>query len=133
MVRVVIADDHKLVRRSVRALLDNAADIAVVGEAENGREAVELVRELGPDLVIMDVAMPEMDGISATSQIRSEKLTSKVLILSMYANQSLVQQALENGADGYLLKRTVSDELLPAVYRALQGEIYLSRDLTPPN
>jgi DNA-binding NarL/FixJ family response regulator len=130
MIRIVIADDHALVRRSIRALLGQSEDIEIVGEAGNGKEAVELVRELKPDVVIMDVSMPELDGISAASRIRAEHPAGKVIILSMYANQSLVQQALRNGVIGYLLKRTVSEDLLPAVHHALQGEIFLSRGLT---
>lgn len=130
MIRVLVVDNHILIRRSIRALLDNAADIEVVGEARDGNEAVDLVKELRPDLVIMDVAMPKMDGIAATAHIRSERSSSEVIILSMYDDQSLVQQARRNGAKGYLLKRTVSDELLPAIYQVIQGREFLSSALT---
>ena len=130
MIRVVIADDHALVRRSLHALLDKESDITVVGEAQNGKEAVKLVRKLEPDLVILDVAMPEMDGITAAAIIHSELSASKIIILSMYSNRLLVRQALKNGANGYLLKRTVGDELLPAVHQILQGEVFLGREIS---
>ena len=103
MITVVVADDHYLVRQGVRALLDNAAGIQVVGEAENGEQAVQLVQELQPDVVVMDISMPEMDGIRATERIRSLQNHTRVVILSMYANIDLVEQALKKGATGYLL------------------------------
>jgi DNA-binding NarL/FixJ family response regulator len=129
MIRVIIADDHTLVRRSIHALLDRAVDIEVVGEAQDGIEVLELTRELKPDLVIMDVSMPKLNGIAATAQIQKQELSSKVVILSMHANQTLVQKALQSGAQGYLLKRTVSDELLLAIHQVFKGEVFLSRSL----
>jgi two-component system response regulator NreC len=129
MIRVLVADDHSLVRRGVRALLDKEAEIEVIGEADNGREAVDLTEQLQPDLVIMDISMPDLDGILATRQIKDLADAPQVLILSMYANRNLVQQALRVGADGYLLKRTVSDELLQAIQRIRHGDVFLSRSL----
>ena len=129
MIRVLVADDHMRVRQSITALLGNVPEIEVVGEAKDGHEAVELTKELEPDLVIMDVAMPKMDGITATGRIHLDHLASKVIVLSMYANRNLVQQALRSGAKGYLLKRTVSEDLLPAVYQVLRGEVFLSSPL----
>ena len=134
MIRVLVADDHSLVRRSVRALLKKAPDIEVVGEARDGHEAVDLVKALKPDLVIMDISMPKMDGIAATARIQIDRQGSEVIILSMHSNPNLVQQALSSGAKGYLLKRTVSAELLPAVRQVLQGEVFLSHSLpSSPN
>lgn len=130
MIRVLIADDHTLVRRSIHALLDDAVNIEVVGEAQDGFEALELTRELKPDLVIMDVSMPRLNGIAATARIQEEVSPSKVVIISMYANRTLVQKALRSGAQGYLLKHDVSDELLPAIHHVLQGEVFLSQSLT---
>jgi DNA-binding NarL/FixJ family response regulator len=107
MIRVIIADDHTLVRKSIHALLDHALDIEVVGEAQDGIEVLELTRELKPDLVIMDVSMPKLNGIAATAQIQEQDLSSKVVILSMHANQTLVQKAklplVGNGIDVPLL------------------------------
>lgn len=129
VIRVVVADDHKLVRRSIRTLLKSAADIELVGEAENGLEAVELVERIQPDLSIMDISMPRLDGISATKRIQELALPTHVLILSLFDNQTLVQQALRIGARGYILKRALSTDLLMAIRRVKQGEIFLSQGL----
>ncbi len=130
MITVVVADDHYLVRQGVRALLDNAAGIQVVGEAENGEQAVQLVQELQPDVVVMDISMPEMDGIRATERIRSLQNHTRVVILSMYANIDLVEQALKKGATGYLLKRSTTAELVKAVEAAKEGKQFLSAAIT---
>lgn len=130
MIRVVVADDHYLVRQGVRALLDNAEGIEVIGEAENGEEALQLVKQLEPDVVVMDISMPEMDGIKATERINALKdLRTRVVILSMYANFDLVEQALKKGAIGYLLKRSTTTELVQAVVAANQGKRFLSAAL----
>lgn len=130
MITVVVADDHYLVRQGVRALLDNAAGIQVVGEAENGEQAVQLVEDLAPDVVVMDISMPEMDGIRATEKIRSMQNHTRVVILSMYANIDLVEQALKKGAIGYLLKRSTTSELVKAVQAAKEGKQFLSQAIT---
>ncbi|MDT8304445.1 MAG: response regulator transcription factor [Anaerolineae bacterium] len=131
MIRVVVADDHYLVRQGVRALLDNAEGIEVIGEAENGEEALQLVEQLKPDVVVMDISMPEMDGIRATEKIHALKNPhTRVVILSMYANVDLVQQALKKGATGYLLKRSTTTELVQAVVAANQGKRFLSAALS---
>lgn len=130
MIRVIVADDHDLVRQGVRALLENAPDIEVVGEAENGREAVELAQRLDPDVIVMDISMPEMDGIRATEQIVRLDLSARIVILSMYANIDLVEQAVRKGAFGYLLKRSTTAELVNAVEAANQGELFLSSALS---
>lgn len=129
-IRILVVDDHALVRRSIRALLDRMDDIEVVGEAGDGNEAVSLTAELEPDLVLMDISMPRLDGIQATSRIHQDNSHMRVLILSMYASQSLVQQALHNGARGFLLKRNVTEELAPAILQVIQGEVYISPALT---
>lgn len=130
MIRVVVADDHYLVRQGVRALLDNAEGIEVIGEAENGEEALQLVKQLKPDVVVMDISMPEMDGIKATERINALKdRRTRVVILSMYANFDLVEQALKKGAIGYLLKRSTTTELVQAVVAANQGKRFLSAAL----
>jgi DNA-binding NarL/FixJ family response regulator len=123
---VVVADDHHLVRQGIRALLENADGIEVVGEAADGQEAVELVERLAPDVLVMDIAMPRLSGIQAIGRVRALGVTTQVVILSMYSDETLVRQALRNGARGYLLKRSVTEELLLAIRAASQDEIYLS-------
>jgi DNA-binding NarL/FixJ family response regulator len=130
MITVVVADDHYLVRQGVRALLDNADGIQVVGEAENGEQAVQLVEDLAPDVVVMDISMPEMDGIRATEMIQAVRKQTRVVILSMYANMDLVEQALKKGATGYLLKRSTTAELVKAVEAAKAGKRFLSAAIT---
>jgi DNA-binding NarL/FixJ family response regulator len=125
MIRVIIADDHHLVRQGIRALLEKASDIQVIAEAADGREAVELAERLTPEVLVMDIAMPRLDGIQATRQIQDLGLATQVVILSMYSDEALVRRALRNGARGYLLKRSVSEELWLAVRAASRGEIYL--------
>jgi DNA-binding NarL/FixJ family response regulator len=126
MIRVIIADDHHLVRQGIRALLEKANDIQVIAEAADGREAIELVERLAPDVLVMDIAMPRLDGIQATKQIQDLGLATQVVILSMYSDEALVRRVLRNGARGYLLKRSVSEELWLAIRAASRGEIYLS-------
>ena len=126
MVRVILADDHHLVRQGIRSLLEKADDIEIVAEAENGQEAVRLTESLVPDVLVMDINMPRLNGIQATEQIHSLGLTTSIVILSMHSDRTLVRQALSKGARGYLLKRSVVEELLLAVRAASQGESYLS-------
>jgi DNA-binding NarL/FixJ family response regulator len=126
MIRVIIADDHHLVRQGIRALLQNAGDIEVIGEAATGQEAVELTEKLKPDVVVMDISMPRLDGIQATERIVALSLPTQVVVLSMHSDATIVQQLLRRGVKGYLLKRSITEELLLAVRAASQGEIYLS-------
>lgn len=125
-IRVIVADDHVLVRESVRAILANEKDIEIVATAENGQQAVELTDSLHPDVVVMDISMPKVDGIHATEIILRNKSASGIVILSMHVNAALVQQALRMGASGYVLKRQASDELPKAVRAANMGELFLS-------
>jgi DNA-binding NarL/FixJ family response regulator len=126
VIRVVLAEDHHLVREGIRALLERADDIEVVGEAANGQEAIELVQHLVPDVLVMDIAMPRLDGTQATERVRALGVATQVVILSMHSDETLVRQTLRSGARGYLLKRSVTEELLLAVRAAVRGEIYLS-------
>lgn len=126
MIRVIVADDHHLVRQGIRALLEKANDIEVVGEAADGREAIDLVEQLAPDVLVMDIAMPRLDGNQAAGQIRALGVATQVVILSMYSDETLVRRALRNGARGYLLKCSAAEELLLAIRAASRGEIYLS-------
>jgi DNA-binding NarL/FixJ family response regulator len=130
VIHVVLADDHHLVRQGIRALLAQAGDIEVVGEAEDGPAAIELAQRLTPDVLVMDIGMPRMSGIEAIAQIHSLHLPTQMLILSMYSDEILVRQALRNGARGYLLKRSVVEELLLAVRAVHRSETYLSPQIS---
>lgn len=130
MIRIVIAEDHLMVRAGIRALLEQAGDMHVVGEASNGQEAMEIVQELKPDVLIMDIMMSQMNGIQAAANIHKQKLPTHIMILSMYDDASLVHQALQSGARGYVLKSSVSDELLHAVRAVANGQTYLSQPIS---
>jgi DNA-binding NarL/FixJ family response regulator len=132
VIRVILAEDHHLVRQGIRALLERAADVEVVGEAADGQEAVELVQRLTPDVLVMDIAMPRLDGTQATERIRALGVATQVVILSMHSDETLVRQMLRSGAKGYLLKRSVTEELLLAVRAATRGEVYLSPAISAP-
>jgi len=130
MIRVLIAEDHLMVRAGIRALLEKAGDIYVMGEASNGQEAIEMTQEHKPDVLIMDIMMPRMNGIQAAENIRELKLPTNILILSMYSDAGFVHQALQSGVKGYLLKSSVSDELLWAVHAVANGQTYLSSPIS---
>lgn len=130
MIRTVIAEDHRLVREGIRVLLEKAGDIEIVGEASNGQEAIWMTRKLGPDVLIMDIMMPIMNGIQAAENIRDLELPVHILLLSMYSDAGLVHQALEYGVNGYVLKSSVSDELIRAVRAVSNGETYLSGSIS---
>ena len=126
MIRVIVADDHHLVRQGICRLLEGMDDIEVIGEVATGREAVELVEREEPEIVIMDIAMPRMDGGQATEQILSLDVPTQVVILSMHSDPILAQQLLRQGAKGYLLKDSLAEELPLAIRAAFQGKTYLS-------
>ena len=119
-----------LVRAGIRALLEKAGDIHILGEASNGQEAVDLVRELKPDVLIMDIMMPRLNGIQAAEQIQSLKLPTPILLLSMYSDAGFVHKALQCDVKGYVLKSSVSDELLQAVRTVAGGGRFLSSPIS---
>jgi len=125
-IRVILADDHTVVRQGLRALLIAEGDIDIVGEAENGRQAVQIVRKLTPDVAVIDIAMPQLNGLEATRQITKTVPSTKVLILSSYSDDEYVQQLTEAGAAGYLIKQTAANELLKAIREAHRGNAYFS-------
>ncbi|HEY3109005.1 MAG TPA: response regulator transcription factor [Chloroflexota bacterium] len=124
-IRVLLADDHTLVREGIRMCLEAIGEIAVVGEAADGKEAVELALSLEPDVVLMDISMPILSGIEATAQIKKSRPTIQVVGLSMYDNEEYVTRLLQAGASGYVLKRSAATELAAAVRAAHAGEAFL--------
>ncbi len=124
--RVLLADDHQVVREGLRSLLSQQADIEVVAEAQDGREAVQLARELRPDLVIMDITMPSLNGTDATRQILEILPGAKVIALSMHGDRRSVTQMLQAGAVGYVLKHGAFRDLVVAIQNVAAGQIYLS-------
>ena len=125
-IRILLADDHTILRKGVRMLIDSQPDMEVVSEAKTGREAVEQARKLKPDIVIMDVSMPELNGIDATRQICDELPHTKVVALSMHKDSVYVREILRAGARGYLLKDDEDDDLLKAIRVVYRGEAFLS-------
>ncbi|HXN93418.1 MAG TPA: response regulator transcription factor [Candidatus Acidoferrales bacterium] len=124
--RILIADDHGLVRRGARAILRSRRGWRVVGEAANGREAVEKARELKPDVAVVDISMPELDGLEVARQIRQTLPDTKVLVLSMHESDQMVRRALEAGACGYLLKSDLTECLAKAVKAVSEGKHFLT-------
>ena len=127
--RLVLADDHHLLRRGFRSLLSGERDLEVVGEASNGLQAIEMCRRLRPDLILMDVRMPEMDGITASRRIKEEQPDVGVLMVTMHENPDYLLEALDAGAAGYVLKDAPADRLIRAVHRTLNGESPLNQEL----
>src|SRR6266852_6498999 len=125
-IRVLLADDHTVVRQGLRALLAAEDDIDIVGEAENGRQAVQLAKKLLPDVAVIDIAMPVLNGLEATRQIAQTLSATKVLILSSYSDDDYVQQLTEAGADGYLVKQTAANDLLKGIREAHKGNSFFS-------
>ena len=129
-IRIILVDDHTILRDGIRALLENEPDMVVIGEAEDGRTAVNLTRQLLPDVVLMDIAMPLLNGLEATRQIIHDYPKVKVLILSMYDNEEYIRNSLAHGAMGYILKDASAAELLDAIRAVNRGETILSPAVT---
>jgi DNA-binding NarL/FixJ family response regulator len=125
-IRILIADDHKIVSDGLKALLEAQAEMTIVGQAVNGRDAVKLAHKLNPDMIIMDVAMPELNGLEAVRQILSEHPHIKVIALSMHADRRYVTGMLAAGASGYILKHCAFEELVHAIHVVLSNQFYLS-------
>lgn len=125
-IRIILAEDHTIVRKGIRVLLDEEADIEVVGEAENGQEAIDLVEEFLPDLILIDNTMPILNGLEATRQIKKRFPNVKILVLTMHTTTEYVSQFLQAGASGYLVKQTAPKELVRAIRAIYQGDSFLS-------
>ena len=124
--RILVADNHGILRQGIQSLIEKHSDMEVVGQAENGLEAVELTRQLQPDVVLMDVTMPVLNGIEATRQIKNELPEVKVLALSVHAKREFVLDMVKAGASGYMLKECVLDDLIRAINTVVAGHSYLS-------
>lgn len=126
-INVFLADDHALIREGLRAVLEAQGDIKILGTADNGRDAVRQARQLGPDIAIMDISMPELNGIEATAQMHEACPATRVIILSMHHTSEHIFQALKAGAYGYLLKESAGQEIVKAVRRVYSGQRYFSQ------
>lgn len=128
--RILLADDHAIVRDGIRSLLEKEPDMPVVGEAENGRQAVQLALKLRPDLVILDITMPDLNGIEAARQLRDQLPNLKIIALSMHADKRFVAEMLQAGASGYLQKNCAFKNLVNAIRTVVSGQMYLSPSIT---
>jgi two-component system, NarL family, response regulator LiaR len=122
LIRILIVDDHTIVRRGLKALLAEMDDMQVVGEADNGLEAVRLSRQLEPDIILMDLLMPKMDGVEATRQIAGQQPAMRVLVMTSFVHDEKILPALKAGASGYVLKETEPEQLIRSIHAAYRGE-----------
>jgi DNA-binding NarL/FixJ family response regulator len=129
-IRVILADDHTLVRAGIRALLEKLPEVKVVGEAGDGREVLNLVKAQRPDVVLMDIAMPGLNGLEAAERMARDFPDTRVIMLSMHNNEEYVLRSIKAGASGYLLKKAATVELETALHRVVDGEIYLSQEIS---
>ncbi len=130
MITVLLADDHAIVRQGLRRLLEDCHDIEIIGEANNGHEALRLIRQAAPDVVVMDLSMPGLDGIETTKQITSEGLKTKIVILTMHATEEYAARLLQAGAQGFVGKEAFGDEVVEAIRQVAAGECYLPSALS---
>ena len=128
--RVVIVEDHTIVREGLKSLIDSLPEFEVVGEAEDGRKAIECAENLSPDLILMDLSMPKTDGITAIKEIKRRCAMIKILVLTVHKTEGHVRMALEAGADGYILKDATYQELEMAIHKIISGKPYLSPDIS---
>jgi DNA-binding NarL/FixJ family response regulator len=129
-IRIILAEDHTIVRQGLARLLEDQPDLEVVGEAENGRTAVEKALALKPDIAILDITMPLMNGIEAAKRIRKQLPETKILILSMYSHEHYIHELLETGISGYLLKDSSGRDIIKAIYAAMNDETFLSPSIS---
>jgi len=129
-INVLLADDHTVVRQGLRMLLDGEADMSVVGEADNGLQTVQMARKLRPDVVVLDVAMPHLNGLEVTRRITRDLPDTRVLVLSSYSDEEYVRQLTEQGACGYLVKQTAATDLVKAIREAHKGNAFFSPSIS---
>lgn len=129
-ISIILADDHSLVRDGIRALLESESDLEVIGEASDGKEAIEMVKEKNPDLLIIDIRMPEMNGIEAVGQMKKSGISVKSIILSMHDSEEYILNSVSAGASGYLLKDTGKVEFIKAIHTVCDGGKYFSGDIS---
>lgn len=129
-IRLLLADDHKIMREGLKALVEKESDITVVGEAENGKMTVSMVQKLSPNIVVMDIAMPDLNGIEAARKIIKANKNVKIVALSAHADQHFIREMMTAGASAYVLKDTAYEELIRAIREVMKGKKYLSPDIT---
>lgn len=130
MISIVIADDHSILRQGLKALLDAEKDLKVIGEAANGVQALEICEKLHPNILVLDISMPGLGGLEVTKQLKEHSPQTRILILSMHADETYVMESLRNGADGYILKDETASVLINAVRDVFAGKRYLSPSLS---
>lgn len=130
-IRVVIVDDHELMRHIMQKILSRDNEIEIVGTAADGNEALELISDAATDVVLMDLAMPEMDGVEVLKKLQAQAIEAAVIIVSVHAQVHAVLRALEEGARGYVVKKAMTEELVPAIHAVSKGETYISKSLEP--
>ncbi len=128
-IKIILADDHKILREGLRAIVQMDPEIEIVGEAEDGQQAVQLVKRVLPSVAVLDIVMPRMDGLEAARQIIATVPTTRVLILSSYSSRAYIDKLMEAGVAGYLLKHTAGDEFLHAIHEVDQGNAYFSPEI----
>lgn len=128
-IKIILADDHNIVREGLRAIVQTDPEIEIVGEAENGHQAVQLVKRVLPSVAVLDIVMPQMDGLEAARQIVAAVPTTRVLILSSYSSRAYIDKLMEAGVAGYLLKSAAGDEFLHAIREVDQGNAYFSPEI----
>lgn len=130
MIRVLIVDDHQLMRQGVMALLLKAKDIRIVGEARDGQEAVEMAARMQPDVILMDIEMPRLNGLRATEQLKRDGTSARIIILSMRSDATDVREAMHSGAQGYLIKNSSREDLIAAIRDVSQGRQVFSPEVS---
>lgn len=128
--KIIIADDHNLVRQGIKSLLEKNENIKVIAEAADGHETIALVKQLQPDVLILDIAMPHLSGLQVISELCGAKIRTAIVVLTMYSDALTVKEAIRKGAKGYLLKDSIIEELIIAINAAIRGQIYLSPAIT---
>lgn len=129
MTRILIADDHAVVRAGLRAVLQTNPELELAGEASGGLEALELVQQIHPDVLVLDLSMPDLDGISVTRQVKETNPQTRILILTVHEDEALLREAIKSGASGYILKRAAESELVSAIQVILRGDLYVDPSL----